>query len=112
MTPIKFLTSACRYCRYYKPEGRRGGVCQQLGAPVQAKWKACSLALPPFAPSWETLEDVWSLPEVSHSVLSHRLHTQTTAVPIETTVSCLAAETPKTEELVMSLETNFSSVEC
>ncbi|MBU7586232.1 MAG: hypothetical protein KAF91_25765 [Nostoc sp. TH1S01] len=63
MKPIKFLTSACRYCRHYKPEGRRGGMCQQLGAPVQASWKACSLALPPFAPSWETLEDSWSLPD-------------------------------------------------
>lgn len=64
MKSIKFLTSACRYCRYYNPEGRRGGQCQQLGAPVLGSWKACSLALPPFAPSWETLEDVWSLPEV------------------------------------------------
>lgn len=63
MKSIKFLTSACRYCRHYNPEGRRGGNCQQLGAPVQGNWKACSLALPAFAPSWETLEDVWSLPE-------------------------------------------------
>lgn len=50
------LTSACRYCRFYQPEGRRGGHCQQLGAPVRGSWKACSLAIPPFAPSWETLE--------------------------------------------------------
>ncbi|GAB1539223.1 hypothetical protein NUACC21_18890 [Scytonema sp. NUACC21] len=63
MKHIKFLTSACRYCRYYQPEGRRGGMCQQLGAPVQGNWKACSLAVPPFVPSWETLEDVWSLPD-------------------------------------------------
>ncbi|UKP00057.1 hypothetical protein [Nostoc sp. UHCC 0870] len=65
MKPINYLTSACRYCRHYKPEGRRGGNCQQLGAPVQASWKACSLALPPFAPSWETLEDAWSLPDAT-----------------------------------------------
>ncbi|MBD2249782.1 hypothetical protein [Nostoc parmelioides] len=65
MKPINSLTSACRYCRHYKPEGRRGGMCQQLGAPVQACWKACSLALPPFAPSWETLEDAWSLPDAT-----------------------------------------------
>jgi hypothetical protein len=65
MKPIKFLASACRYCRHYQPEGRRGGMCQQLGAPVQATWKACSLALPPFAPSWETLEDAWGLPDAA-----------------------------------------------
>ncbi|MEA5573727.1 hypothetical protein [Calothrix sp. UHCC 0171] len=75
MKNIKFLTSACKYCRYYNPEGRRGGNCQQLGAPVLGHWKACSLALPPFAPSWETLEDVWSLPEhkpVLASGINHR----------------------------------------
>ncbi|MBN3873209.1 MULTISPECIES: hypothetical protein [unclassified Nostoc] len=65
MKPIKFLASACKYCRHYQPEGRRGGMCQQLGAPVQATWKACSLALPPFAPSWETLEDAWILPDAA-----------------------------------------------
>lgn len=62
---MKFLASACRYCCHYQPEGRRGGMCQQLGAPVQATWKACSLALPPFAPSWETLEDAWGLPDAA-----------------------------------------------
>lgn len=70
MKPIKFLTSACRYCRHYQPEGRRGGMCQQLGAPVQASWKACSLALPPFAPSWENLEDAWCLPDARPVVVS------------------------------------------
>jgi hypothetical protein len=34
-------------------------VCQQLGVPVKAGWKACSLSLPPFAPSWETMEVIW-----------------------------------------------------
>lgn len=34
-------------------------MCQQLGVPVKAGWKACSLALPPFAPSWERLEEIW-----------------------------------------------------
>jgi hypothetical protein len=65
MKPTKVLASACRYCRYYQPEGRRGGTCQQLGGLVQATWKACSLALPPFAPSWETLEDAWGLPDAA-----------------------------------------------
>ncbi len=63
MKEIKQLTSACRYCRYYQPEGRRGGTCNRLGAPVLSHWKACSLALPPFAPSWESLENAWNLTE-------------------------------------------------
>jgi hypothetical protein len=50
------LASACRHCRFYQPEGRRGGHCSQLDAPVRGNWKACSLAIPPFAPSWEALE--------------------------------------------------------
>ncbi|AFZ30389.1 hypothetical protein ABN584_05105 [Gloeocapsa sp. BRSZ] len=52
MKNVNFPTSACRYCRYYQPEGRRGGCCQLLGVPVQGSWKACELSLPAFAPSW------------------------------------------------------------
>lgn len=60
MKTINFPTSACRVCRFYRPEGRRGGTCQQLSVPVSASWKACSLALPPFAPSWEQkIEEIW-----------------------------------------------------
>lgn len=59
MNPSNFPTSACRVCRFFQPEGRRGGTCQQLGVPVSASWKACSLALPPFAPTWESLEAMW-----------------------------------------------------
>jgi hypothetical protein len=58
MKTANFLTSSCRYCRYYNPEGRRGGTCQQLGVPVQAGWKACALAARPFNSAWENLEDV------------------------------------------------------
>lgn len=57
----QLLTSACRSCRHYQPEGRRGGMCQILGATVQANWKACALALPAFAPSWEYLEEMMLL---------------------------------------------------
>lgn len=55
---LTLLNSACRYCRYYKPEGRRGGMCQMLGVPVQGKWKACTLEMPAFAPSWEGLAEI------------------------------------------------------
>lgn len=50
--------SACRHCRYYEPEGRRGGQCKILGGLVQSSWKSCNLAIPAFAPSWENLEDI------------------------------------------------------
>lgn len=49
---------SCRHCRYYTPEGRRGGHCQQLNVAVQSAWKACTLAVPPFAPAWENLEGI------------------------------------------------------
>lgn len=39
---------ACRHCRYFVPEGRRGGSCQLLDAFVQGKWQACSLSIPFF----------------------------------------------------------------
>jgi hypothetical protein len=58
MKTANFITSSCRYCRYYKTEGRRGGMCQQLGVPVQANWKACAFAIPPFASTWESLDTV------------------------------------------------------
>jgi hypothetical protein len=34
---------ACRYCHHYQIQGRRGGHCNKLGAPVKGKWAACSL---------------------------------------------------------------------
>lgn len=65
MKSIQNFTSACRNCRHFAPTGRRGGNCHQLSAPVRGNWKACSLAVPAFAPSWETLEDAWSLPDAT-----------------------------------------------
>lgn len=70
MKSIQTFTSACRNCRHFSPVGRRGGNCHQLGAPVRGSWKACSLAAPPFAPSWETLEDAWILPDAT-PLLAH-----------------------------------------
>ncbi|MDJ0508425.1 MAG: hypothetical protein QNJ64_04090 [Crocosphaera sp.] len=61
MKTSNFLASSCRYCRYYQTEGRRGGMCQQLGVPVRAQWKACSLAAAPFTHHWESLETVVKL---------------------------------------------------
>ncbi|NJR50995.1 MAG: hypothetical protein HC780_16875 [Leptolyngbyaceae cyanobacterium CSU_1_3] len=47
------LASACRHCRHYVPQGRRGGHCNQLSVPVRGSWRACSLALPVFALTWD-----------------------------------------------------------
>ncbi|XHX76836.1 MAG: hypothetical protein RBJ76_20710 [Stenomitos frigidus ULC029] len=58
MKTLSSPTSVCRRCRYYAPEGRRGGYCQQLNAAVQGAWTACSLAIPLFSPAWENLEDI------------------------------------------------------
>jgi hypothetical protein len=52
------LTSACRYCRFYRPEGLHGGNCQQLNVSVHSNWKACQLALPAFANTWENAEEL------------------------------------------------------
>jgi hypothetical protein len=53
-------TQTCRHCRFYTPEGRRGGHCQQLNVEVQGGWTACSLAIPPFESAWENLEGILS----------------------------------------------------
>ena len=58
MTNENCLTSACRYCRFYRPEGVHGGACQQLGVSVQSDWKACQLGLPAFANSWENVQEL------------------------------------------------------
>jgi hypothetical protein len=34
-------------------------MCKQLSAPVRGSWKACSLALSPFASAWERIEAIW-----------------------------------------------------
>lgn len=58
MKTTSLLTFACRHCRYYQPEGRRGGVCQLLGVSVQSNWKSCAMAIPVFGSAWEGLEGI------------------------------------------------------
>lgn len=71
MKTANFMTSSCRYCRYYHSEGRRGGTCNQLNVPVQAQWKACTLAARPFGTVWDNLEDVVHLEHVYGLDSSH-----------------------------------------
>ncbi|WP_424101018.1 hypothetical protein [Moorena producens] len=59
MKTLNSPISSCRFCQYYQSEGRRGGMCQQLGVPVRATWKACAFAMPTFSSSWEKLEEIW-----------------------------------------------------
>ena len=61
MSQINFSTSACRYCRFYEPHGRRGGDCRMLGVPVQSDWKACALASSPFKTTLTKLENIFQL---------------------------------------------------
>lgn len=75
MKTANFMTSSCRYCRYYQAEGRRGGMCHQLSVPVQGEWKACALAARPFSSPWENLEE---LVRLEHS-LSLPASSKTTA---------------------------------
>lgn len=58
MTLNKHCTSACRYCRFYSPEGRRGGMCSKLGVFVEAYWKSCHFASPAFAHDWQPLPTI------------------------------------------------------
>jgi hypothetical protein len=73
MTNQNCLTSVCRYCRFYRPDGLRGGACEQLGVSVKSGWTACQLALPAFASNWHNAEELaaanWSteLPQIVHS---------------------------------------------
>ncbi|MEM7591481.1 MAG: hypothetical protein AAF383_08165 [Cyanobacteria bacterium P01_A01_bin.83] len=81
MSQINFSTSACRYCRFYEPHGRRGGDCQMLGVSVQSNWKACALASSPFKTTLTKLEDIFclepSIPLSSPDKLSFKTsHTQ------------------------------------
>lgn len=61
MNEINFSASTCRFCRFYQPEGRRGGTCQTLGVPVESSWKACALAASPFKTTLKKLEDIFQL---------------------------------------------------
>jgi hypothetical protein len=67
------LTSACRYCRFYQPDGLHRGTCSQLNVVVHSDWKACQLALPAFANTWENAEELthvnWQ-PEISQVINS------------------------------------------
>lgn len=103
MKAFNSTTSACRNCRHFTPEGRRGGNCHQLGVLVRGGWKACSLAIPAFAPSWEGLEGIvlWSTQGLDTSE----------ALPVECcTISCSDLNTPENQNMAQSQTLNALTV--
>ena len=53
MKTLNSPVSACRYCQFYNPMGRRGGCCQTLGVTVQGGWQGCQLGIPQFKIPYE-----------------------------------------------------------
>lgn len=96
MIPNNHCNSACRHCQFYNPEGRRGGMCSQLGVPVKAEWKFCHLATLAFNTEWKTLPEIVLLeksfslgcatPQVNLEVESTPMATMETEIPSETII--------------------------
>ncbi|MBW4485194.1 MAG: hypothetical protein KME14_21875 [Tildeniella torsiva UHER 1998/13D] len=63
MKSAQCRVSSCSRCRFYTPEGRRGGQCSQLGVPVESRWEPCSLAVPVFAPPLVVMKPLDFLPQ-------------------------------------------------
>ncbi len=82
MNEMNFSTSACRYCRFYEHQGRRGGSCQMLGVPVQSSWKACAFASPPFETTLKKLEDIFQLDTSTTLDSSTKLFPNTSGIKI------------------------------
>ena len=95
MKDTQFSNSVCRLCRFYEPEGRRGGSCQKLGVPVKGSWEACSLASSPFDTTLKKLEDIFQL-ETSILLDSHVL-LASTVVNLEVEGDLPEMASPKVE---------------
>jgi len=80
------LPSVCRYCRHYSPQGRRGGICQKLNAPVRGDWQACCLANSPFLPAWEAWEEI-NLVENHHFQVVNPIVVQNTQTELDVSVT-------------------------
>ncbi|MEB3163830.1 MAG: hypothetical protein VKK80_11420 [Prochlorothrix sp.] len=86
MDNFSHLSSSCRYCRSYTPEGRRGGHCGRLDVAVMGHWEACPLASPPFAKPWSA--PVPLPPLVAAPVV---IQGRTCSIPLST-LACPVAE--------------------
>ncbi len=70
--------SSCRYCSFYRLEGRRGGSCQRLGVPVQGSWSVCPLAVSPFKPSLKNISGL-----VNWQEFDMKAEINAVAIPLE-----------------------------
>jgi hypothetical protein len=89
MKSAQCQVSSCSRCRFYSPEGRRGGQCNQLGVPVAGRWMACSLAVPVFATPLVEMQPLDFLPQ--------HLDLQFSEVLLETTRLEATLEAPTAE---------------
>ncbi len=82
MTSVRGQILCCSRCRYYTPEGRRGGQCGQLGVPVQGRWQACSLSMPVFVTQLPEISPLEFLPQAIeiHLPSEHGVTEQVSAV--------------------------------
>lgn len=106
MTAGKCEISRCGLCRFYSHEGRRGGVCDQLNVNVNAHWKACSLAVSPFASTAE--QPVGIAQEISHFVAEFAVAELSVSELSELVVSKLSKEEPVLPLLTTSTPTPLS----
>ncbi len=86
MASSKGETSRCGLCRFYSHEGRRGGFCSQLNAPVSSEWKACCLAVSPFQ---EASEDGLGIAEWSPT-LPTKFVAKAAVLPVKAKVASMA----------------------
>lgn len=75
MAVLKGGVSRCGLCRFYNHEGRRGGICSRLDAPVAATWDACGLVESPFEQSKGAMAnqraDKWLVPETAFELVAN-----------------------------------------
>jgi hypothetical protein len=88
VTPLSI--SVCRLCKFYRPEGRRGGHCEKLDASVQGQWEACPLASHPFVSDWD---------EVSRRAIANRRVALTPVLTSQSFVPVPAHHHPLTKPL-------------
>jgi len=77
MKETNFLDFNCRHCRFYQPEGRRGGSCSKLGVSVLSNWKACFLACSPFKSALKNLDTTFISLEKTLVNLEEIVHLET-----------------------------------